>query len=232
MIREYYELTKPRLMYGNILAGAAGFFVAGSGPLNWGLLAATLLGLAFVIGAACTVNNWFDRALDARMDRTKNRALARGAIGAPAALSFAAVLLALGVAVLWFFTTGLALATALFAFVIYTAVYTPLKYYSAHALWVGALAGAMPPVVGYTAAYPALDTTALLLFAFLFTWQVPHFIAIAIYRYDDYAAGSIPLFIPKPPTVAQKKVARRVFYASLVVLLLWCAGLILQRWIR
>ena len=91
---------------------------------------------------------------------------------------------------------------------------------------VGAVAGAVPPVVGYVAVTNTLDLTAFWLFAFLFLWQIPHFIAIAVYRYSDYVAAGIPIFVKKPPTERARRLARLSFYISLVVLLTWCAILI------
>lgn len=232
MVKAYYELIKPRIIYGNMLTAAAGFFAAGEGPLDWGVLFLMLAGLACVVGSACAVNNFFDRGIDAHMERTKNRVLVRGAIQGSSALALASVLLVAGSALLWLYTTPLALFAALAGFVVYTALYTPLKHMSGHALWVGAIAGAMPPVVGYTAATNTIDGIALTLFIFLAVWQVPHFLAIALYRWSEYKAAGVPLLIRQEPGERAKRQGRVVFYVSLLVLLVACVGLILQRWIR
>jgi protoheme IX farnesyltransferase len=125
-----------------------------------------------------------------------------------------------------------ALWAALAGFVAYVFAYTPLKPRTGLALYVGAVAGATPPLVGYAAAAHTLDLVALGLFAILFLWQVPHFLAIARYRYADYAAGGVPLLVEQPKNEAERTKARKVFHYSLVVLLFVCLVLIFQRWIR
>ena len=233
MIRPYYELTKPGIIYGNALAAAAGFFFASASiPVDWALFAAMFVGLSSVIASACVFNNIADRYFDARMERTKSRALVSGRVSPGSALVFGLALGVLGAAVLWFYTTPLAFGTALLGFAVYVFWYTPLKPKSAAALFVGAIAGATPPLVGYTAVTGTLDLYALMLFAVLYVWQIPHFLAIAVYRYEEYAAAGVPLYIKKAPSAVARRRARLAFYSSLVFLLLFCLTLIVQRWIR
>jgi protoheme IX farnesyltransferase len=227
-IRAYYELTKPGIVYGNVLVAAAGFLYAAAGHPNWVLFLYTLVGLALVIASACVFNNYFDSDIDKKMLRTASRALAVGNISRHCALLFGAILGITGAALLLFLTTLPAFAAALLGFVVYVAVYTPLKHVTPQALWVGAIAGATPPVVGYAAVTGSIDSTACWFFVFLFLWQVPHFLGIAAYRYDEYAAANIPLLINRP-TARGKKTGRVVFYISLVVLLVWCGALMLHR---
>lgn len=224
----YYQLAKPRMVYGNIFVAAAAFAYASQG-FDWALFAWMLGGLACVIASACVFNNVYDRNIDAHMERTKNRALVRGDVSVQGALVFGRVLLAVGLAVLFLFTNVVALAAAFAGFVAYVFLYTPLKHVSPYALYVGAVAGATPPLVGYAAAAGMLDYQALLLFVFLFVWQVPHFLAIAVYRHDEYAAAEVPLFMRGPYTVRQKSFARKIFHLSLVVLLLWCVWLVVSQ---
>ena len=219
------------MVFGNVLVAAAAFLFVSPELIDWPLFFILFVGLSLVISSACTFNNYFDRRLDAKMERTKNRALPAGRISPGSALVFGLVLLFFGVVVLYQ-TNALALGAALLGFIVYVFLYTPLKPRTPHALWVGAVAGAMPPVVGYTAAANTLDLYALLLFVALFLWQIPHFLAIAVYRYEEYKAAGIPLFIKKNPSDKTKRLARVVFYLSLVVLLLACLALILQRWVR
>jgi protoheme IX farnesyltransferase len=225
--RDYYELDKPNMVYANLLVAAAGFAYA-SVELNWLLLVVMLIGLGCIIGSACAFNNYFDRHIDAKMERTKHRVLVRGALTPHEAATFASLLLFVGVALLWL-TTAVALATALVGFAVYVGLYTPLKHKTPWALYVGAVAGATPPVVGYAAVHPVLNDAAALLFVFLFVWQVPHFLSIAVYRGDEYAAAKVPLFMRGPYTAKQKRTARAVFYSSLVVLLAWCVILMVHR---
>ncbi|HEY4501713.1 MAG TPA: protoheme IX farnesyltransferase [Candidatus Paceibacterota bacterium] len=220
----YYQITKPRMVYGNLLVAAAAMAYA-TESLDWALLAWMLGGLGCVIASACVFNNVYDRHMDAKMERTRERALVRGDVSVQGALVFGRVLLALGLAILFFFTNLVALGAALAGFVAYVFLYSPLKHYSPYALYVGAVAGATPPLVGYAAGAGMLDYQAVLLFAFLFVWQVPHFLAIAVYRHDEYAAAEVPLFMRGPYSVRQKSIARGIFYLSLLVLLLWCVWL-------
>jgi heme o synthase len=198
----YYRLCKPGIVYGNALVAAAGFAYAARGHIDWLLFLYMLLGLSLVIASACVFNNYFDRGIDAKMERTKNRPLVVGHISSAGALSFGTLLGIAGAMLLFFITP--------------------------QALWVGAIAGATPPVVGYVAVTNSLDYTALWLFIFLFIWQVPHFLGIAAYRYDEYAAAGIPLLLSKP-SGRGKAAGRIVFYISLAVLLAWCGALMLHR---
>jgi protoheme IX farnesyltransferase len=231
MIKEYYELAKPGIVYGNSLVAGAAFIFGSGATIDWQQFFFMIVGLAFVVASACVFNNYYDRNLDAKMERTKHRALAAGNIRGITALLFAGALGLVGFFLLHN-TNNLAVLSALLGFVVYVFLYTPLKPRSGLALFVGAVAGATPPVVGYTAAANSVDLIAVLLFAFLFLWQIPHFLAIARYRYDEYAAGGVPLLVSKPANEQERKRARTVFYLSLVVLLLFCLILILQRWIR
>jgi len=225
---QYYRLCKPGIVYGNALVAAAGFAYAARGHFNWPLFLYMLLGLSLVIASACVFNNYFDRGIDAKMTRTTDRPLAAGHINSRPALVFGACIGIAGATLLFFFTTLPAFVVALFGWAVYVLAYTPLKHVSPQALWVGAIAGATPPVVGYAAVTNNVDVTALWLFIFLFIWQVPHFLGIAAYRYDEYAAAGIPLLLHKP-SARGKTAGRIVFYASLIILLAWCGALMLHR---
>lgn len=229
MSKAYYELLKPGIIYGNALVATAGFFFASHGHINWALFVFMLVGLSCIIGAACAVNNVLDHDMDARMERTKKRPTVTGEIPRMHALLCAAILAILGTFVLALYTTPLALGFSLAGLFIYVCLYTPLKPKSPSALFVGALAGAVPPVVGYTAVTNTFDQYALVLFVALYLWQIPHFLSIATYRYTEYASAGVPLYIQKEPSSTTKRRARMVFYFSLVVLLLACGALMLQR---
>lgn len=228
MFNDYLSLAKPRMVLGNVIVAMSAFIFASPPIIEWGQFFLMSLGLALIIGSACAFNNYVDRGIDAKMERTKTRALPAGAVNATGALIFACALLVAGVLLLLPINM-LALWAALAGFISYVLFYTPLKHVSGYALYVGAIAGAVPPVVGYAAAAGVIDPTAWILFAFLYLWQLPHFIAIAIYRYDEYAAAGVPLLVSKHSQKIRRR-ARAVFYASLAVLLLFCAALILHRW--
>lgn len=184
---------KPGIIMGNIITVAGGFILGSRGGIHWLTFLATAIGLTFVIGSACAFNNYIDRDTDKKMARTKNRALARGLISGRNALVFATVLGLLGFATLLLYTNLLTAAVAFAGFSIYVAFYSVWKYRSIHGTIIGSLAGATPPVIGYCAASGSFDLCAFLLFAILVLWQMPHFFAIAMYRFHDYAAGGIPV---------------------------------------
>ena len=225
----YYNLAKPGIVYGNALVAAAGFLFAARGHIDWILFLATLVGLSLVIGSACVFNNIYDIEIDARMERTKSRAMVTGAVSRTSATLYALVLGLAGEILLGFYTTPLALTAALAGFIIYVLFYTPLKSRTPWALFVGAAAGATPPMVGYLAVAGHLDVSAWVLFGGLYIWQLPHFMAIATYRWQEYTAAGVPLFIKRDPSPRAKRWGRMVFYASLIVLLLACAALMLHR---
>jgi protoheme IX farnesyltransferase len=214
-LRTYYDLTKPGIIYGNMVNAVGGFALASSWPLHFGVLLAMLLGLAGVIASGCVANNYFDRDIDAHMERTKHRALVQSHVSAKKALWFSAALFAFGTTVLYFLTNPLASGIAAAGWVLYVAVYTPLKRKTIFSTQLGALSGAVPPVVGYVALTNHLDTSALLLFIILFTWQMPHFFAIAIYRKDEYKNAGVPVWtVVKGVRSAQ---AHMIVYAVLFV---------------
>jgi protoheme IX farnesyltransferase len=193
MIRAYYRLIKPGIVYGNALVALTAFLFASwpsPDPLR---LAATLVGLSFVVAGSCVINNIIDRDIDKHMERTKDRALATGAIPLSHAVVFALTLLVCGFASLLLFTHFLAACAAAFGAFVYLALYTPLKRTTLHSTIVGAFAGAAPPVVGYAAATGRIDVVALVLFLILVSWQMVHFFAIGIFRLEEYRAAGLPI---------------------------------------
>lgn len=216
MIKEYYQLTKPGIVFGNAVTATAGFMLASQGHFNFFLFLAALLGLSFVVAAGCVLNNYFDRLSDQKMARTKTRPLAKGSIAPSHAIIFGFALLFVGVAILSLFTTLLAAFTAVCGFVIYAGFYTVWKYRTVYATEIGSIAGAVPPVVGYTAVTGRFDLAALLLFAIVALWQMPHFFAIAIYRSQEYASASIPVLSLKKGVDVTKR--RMVYYMGAFIL--------------
>lgn len=226
--RDYLSLTKPRMVLGNLLVAAAGFAAAMQAPWSWRSFALLLAGLGLVIAGACVCNNVYDRRIDAAMERTKGRAVAAGRVGPRAALLWGSALFAVGITVLSH-TNALAVAAAVAGFFSYVFLYTPLKHKTGYALYVGAFAGAMPPVVGYAVATGTLDLVSLALFVVLFIWQLPHFIAIALYRWDEYAAAGVPILVRKPATERVRRTAQKVFLGSLIGLTLACVAVLIAR---
>jgi heme o synthase len=189
----YYLLIKPGIILGNLITFAAGFFLASQGRMDIWLFLTTLLGLAFIIASACVFNNYIDRAVDQKMERTKKRALAQGAIKQSSALFFAVLLGIIGNAILLNFANLLTLALADFGFFVYVCIYSFLKTRTSYSTLIGSVSGAIPPIVGYCAVSNQLDAGAMILFLLMIFWQMPHFFAIGIWRRDDYTKAAIPI---------------------------------------
>ena len=191
--RAYYTLTKPGIIYGNLLTAVGGYLygaILRPEPLQ---LLGLMIGTAGVIGSGCVINNYLDRTIDKHMKRTKNRALVNGTIRNRDAIIFAALLAIIGVGILLLFVNVLTAALGLVGLISYAYIYTYAKRVTVHGTLIGTLPGAIPPVAGYTAATGVLDVSALLLFLILATWQMVHFYAISIYRLAEYKQAHIPL---------------------------------------
>lgn len=187
------ELVKSRIAGMVAVTCAAGFVLGSPGAIDGALLAHALLGTVLVAMAGGALNQVLERDLDARMRRTADRPIPGGRIGADAALALGVLLALTGLVQL---ALAVNLLTALLGAATlagYLFVYTPLKRVSSLATIVGAVPGAVPPVMGWTAARGSLDAGAWALFGILFLWQLPHFLAIAWMYRDDYARGGFPM---------------------------------------
>lgn len=193
MFKLYYRLAKPGIVYGNLLPAIAAFFFAGKNNFKPELFTFTILGLALVIGSACVFNNIYDAGMDAKMERTKKRAMASGQILKSQAIAFGLILGLAGFLLLQVKTNMYAVGAAALGFVFYVFIYTPLKSKTQYATLIGSIPGAAPPVVGYTAVTGRLDLAAWILFLILVLWQMPHFYAIAIHRLEDYKKAGVPV---------------------------------------
>lgn len=192
-LKLYYRLTKPGIIYGNLLTTVAGFLLASQGHIDWVLFASTIMGVSLVMASACVFNNYIDRDIDRMMDRTKKRALVDGTISSQSALIFATLLGVAGFAVLAAKTNTLTVILGVIAILVYVVLYGIAKRKSVHGTLVGSVAGALPPVAGYTAVTNQMDIAAWSLFIILTVWQMPHFYAIALFRLKDYQAAHIPV---------------------------------------
>ncbi len=204
-LKAYYTLTKPGIIRGNVMTAIAGFLFASQGNINTLLLITTLVGVTLIIASGCVFNNYIDRDIDSKMERTKKRALVTGVIRPIPALVFASLLGMLGLTVLIVYTNQLTALIGILAFVSYVVVYGYAKRASVHGTLVGSIPGALSLVAGYTAVTAQLDVTALLLFLIMALWQMPHFYAIAIYRIKDYRAAGLPVLSIKSGIAATKK---------------------------
>jgi protoheme IX farnesyltransferase len=193
MLMNYWRVTKPGIVFGNLVSIMGGFFLAARGHLDIVLLLSAGIGISLVIASACVLNNCVDRDVDRLMSRTRGRVLARGLMSPNAALLYASVLCAGGVALLISAHSFLAIVIVLFGLVIYAGVYSPLKRRSVYAPLIGSLAGAAPPLAGYCAVNNRFDIGAVILLLIFSLWQIPHFYAIAVFRLEDYVSAGIPI---------------------------------------
>lgn len=205
MFERYFWLTKPGIIGGNIITATAGFFLASKGDFDWALYLAAIGGLSLVIASGCVINNWLDRGIDAKMKRTQGRALVTGEISAINALTYATFLGILGFGILLAFTNVLTAVVAGIGYFFYVVVYSVWKRRSVYSTVVGSVSGAVPPVVGYTAAANQVDAAALTLFLILVLWQMPHFYAIGIFRRAEYEAAGLPILPVKLGTAEAKR---------------------------
>jgi protoheme IX farnesyltransferase len=190
---DYIELTKPRITLMVVLTTFVGYALGATGGILTGRLAATLVGTALVAAGASCLNMVLERRTDSLMLRTRTRPLPAGRLRPPEALAFGLALTTTGLALLAWRTGTLAAAVAFVTWASYLFLYTPLKTRTSLSTVVGALPGALPPVIGWAAARGQLEPGAFVLFAIVFLWQIPHFLAIAwIYR-EDYARGGLPM---------------------------------------
>lgn len=193
-LRHYLQLTKPGIVRGNLIAAAAGFFLASQGQIDWLLLLAVCVGTVFIVASGCVFNNFIDKDIDALMQRTRQRELVRKIIPESHALILALVLGVVGFFVLYQWTTLYAFAFGVLGYVVYLVFYSlHYKRKSVYGTLIGSLSGACPPVIGYYAVTNSLDAGGAVLFLTFCIWQIPHSYAIAIYRFNDYKAASIPV---------------------------------------
>lgn len=193
-IKQYYQLTKPGVLYGNVLTAAAGFLLAARGDIDPWLFLATIIGMTLVIAAACVLNNYLDQDIDRIMTRTKKRPSVTGVIKGSSMVMYGIVLFLLGVVILALWTNWLVVAIGVIGFAVYVWLYGALsKRRSIHGTLVGSISGAMPIIGGYGAVSGQVDAGFVIVFLIMFFWQFPEFYSIAIYRRKEYAAARIPV---------------------------------------
>jgi len=194
VIKTYYSLTKPGVLYGNALTAAAGFLLASKGNIDFWLFIALCVGSTLIIASACVLNNYLDQDIDSKMARTKKRALVQGEIKGRNAVIFSIVLGLVGVAILLAWTNLLVVLIGIGGFIVYVVLYGMLsKRLSIHGTLVGSVSGAAPILAGYCAVTGTVDVGAILVFLILFLWQMPEFYSIAVYRQKEYAAAGVPV---------------------------------------
>jgi protoheme IX farnesyltransferase len=191
-LRDLLALVKPNILLFNLLTAMAGLALAPGDPSGaaWLPLA---IGTALIVGAANTLNMYLERDIDCLMARTKTRPLPAGRMDPQVALVFGVVQALVAVPLLTFAVHPLTGLLAAIAFLSYVCLYTPLKQRTTVATLIGSVPGAMPPLLGWTAATGSLDLGALTLFGVMFLWQIPHFHAIALFRKKDYDRAGLKI---------------------------------------
>jgi heme o synthase len=215
-MRDYIALTKPRITWLILMSTGVGYFFGASGILHWPLLIHTLIGTGLIASGTAALNQWYERDADLLMRRTSARPLPSGKMTAPNALRFGIILAVAGFAELTLGVNILAAMLGAFTLGSYLFIYTPLKQRSHLSTVIGALPGAMPPLMGYAASHGSLTPEAWTLFAILFIWQFPHFLAIAWMYREDYArAGILMLPVVEPDGMSTGR--QIILYASTLI---------------
>lgn len=201
------RLSKIKLTALVVSTTSAGFALA-PGPFDWSCFLLTFLGTGLASCAANSINQFFEVPFDSNMNRTKNRPLVRGQISPLLAVSFATCCAVPGVALLTWGVNPLTGALGVFNIFLYTCCYTPLKRISIANTWVGAVVGAIPPVMGWTAATGSLDAGAFLLGGILYSWQFPHFNALSWGLREDYSRGGYCMMSVTHPALCRRVALR------------------------
>ena len=212
----YIELSKPSILGLVLVTTALGYYLAGKGVRDWGILGWTLLGAALTCAGAGALNHYLERDSDALMKRTKNRPLPKGTLTPANALAYGILMILLGVSLLCWKVNVLTAFLSLLTAFLYILVYTPMKKISWLNTTIGAIPGAIPPMGGWAAATGHLDPGAWVLFFILFAWQHPHFYAIAWLCREDYAkAGFKMLPVVEPDGISTFRHA--IFYCLMLL---------------
>jgi protoheme IX farnesyltransferase len=207
--RSYLQLIKPGITLSNTLSGVAGFFLAASlATFSLTAFIGAVFGIAFIIASACVANNVLDRDIDKRMKRTSKRDVASGTISITKAMTFSIVLGIIGFGFLVLWTNMLTFLLGVLAYIWYVVIYGIAKRTTPYSTIIGGVAGALPPMAGYTALTGRIDAAAIILFLILFFWQLPHFYAISMFRKADYAEAKLPVWAVK---YGMKSTKRQIF---------------------
>ena len=218
LVRDYVALTKPRIIVLLLLTALGGMFLAAQGVPDASLVLLVLGGGALASGGANALNHWLDRDIDGQMNRTRNRPVVAGRIQPWEAVTFGITLNAIAFVMLATMVNALSAALTLSATLFYILVYTKvLKRNTPQNIVVGGAAGAIPPMVGWTAVTGTLDLPALYLFAIVFFWTPPHFWALSLILKEDYARARIPML---PVVVGVQETKRSILLYTLLVLAL------------
>ncbi len=199
ILGDYVSLAKPRLSLLAILMGALGYLAGTSLDGEWAQFLFTLLGLAFLAAGSGALNQYLERDTDKLMKRTRQRPLPTGRMEPEKALTFGIVTAIVGSGILLYAANSLTAVIGALTLLFYLGIYTPAKRVSSLSTLVGAIPGAMPPLMGWTSATGKMGGWGIILFAVVFLWQIPHFLAIAWLYREDYAQGDFPVLTVVDP---------------------------------
>jgi heme o synthase len=215
---DFAELIKARLTLLVLVTTAVGFYLGAAGPVSYGALFHVVFGTALAAAGASALNQWWERRLDALMQRTKTRPIPAGRMLPRDALVAGGLLAIAGVVYLAVLCNWLSALLAAITIIIYIFAYTPLKSISTANTIVGAIPGALPPMIGWAAACGDIDAGAWSLFAIVFLWQLPHFFAIAWMYRDDYARAGFRM-ISGDDRSGERSASQSVFFAILLFII-------------
>lgn len=214
---DYLALTKPRLNVLVVATSAAGYYLGATGTIDTFSMAEAVSGTALVAGGAAVLNQLYERDTDALMRRTRLRPLPSGRVSPGDARIFGIALSAAGLILLALRTNWLSAGLALATLLTYLMIYTPLKRRSPMSTIVGALPGALPALIGWTASNGSIDRSGFALFAIVFCWQLPHFMAIAWLYREDYGKAGFPM-LPVIDPDGRRAGKQAVYWGMLLVL--------------
>jgi heme o synthase len=210
---DYLALTKPRLNLLVVATSAAGYYLGGPRSADWWSMGQAVAGTALVAGGAAVLNQVYERDTDALMRRTRTRPLPDGRVSSADARIFGAALSLAGLLILALRANWLSAALALATLVVYLVIYTPMKRRTSLSTLVGAVPGALPALIGWTASHGSIDPGGATLFAIVFLWQIPHFMAIAWLYRDDYGKAGFPM-LPVVEPGGQRAGIQALIYAA------------------
>ena len=215
-VSDYTELTKPNVTTLILMSTAVGFYLGSHGAMNWMVLFHTLIGTALVASGTAALNEFWERDIDAKMNRTRNRPLPSGKMAPWKALVFGIMLAIIGSLYLALTSNVLASVCAALTLISYLFLYTPLKTRSPLCTLVGAFPGAIPPLIGWVAASGEITLSAIVLCLMLFLWQFPHFLAIAWMYREDYERGGI-VMLPVVEPDGRSTGRQMIIYAAVLL---------------
>jgi len=216
VVSDYVALTKPRLNALVVASSAAGYYLGTTAPADLSVMAHAVIGTTLVAGGAAALNQVAERDTDALMRRTRLRPLPDGRVTPGEARLFGVVLAVAGLGILAGRANLLSALLALATLVVYLAIYTPMKRRTPLATLLGAVPGALPPLIGWAASHGSVDLGGAALFAIVFLWQIPHFMAIAWLYRDDYGAAGFPM-LPVVDATGARAARQALVYALLLV---------------